>query len=276
MASEPSPELVEELYGAPLEDFVARRDAAAKSLRSSGDRAGADAVKKLRKPSVSAAAVNRLARDAPDEVSSLLAAGEALRQAQLGGGSDRDTIRSAAADERAAVERLVSEAGAYGLSPSSLEEVRSTLHAAALDEDLREEVRRGVLVEPRQAVGLGPFGAAVARPRPSPKGGGQDESTKGGPAGRGSDETAASSDDDRADEAAARAAAAAEKERRREAKERVKAAKAALREAEKAAKAAERERDRAAKALDKADKAATTAAEELDRRREELEAAESA
>src|SRR5207249_1478034 len=88
---------------APPGEFVARRDARAKELRKAGDRAGADAVKKLRKPSVAAAAVNRLAREAADEVAGLLAAGEALRQAQLGGG-DREAIRSAAHDEREAVE----------------------------------------------------------------------------------------------------------------------------------------------------------------------------
>src|SRR4051794_34854260 len=161
--AEPDAEIAEELYGAPLEEFIARRDARAKELRKGGDRAAADAVKKLRKPSVSAAAVNRLARDASDDVSALVGAGEALRQAQLGGG-DRDAIRSAAADEREAVDRLVREAGAYGLSAAALDEVRSTLHAAALDESVREDVRRGVLVEPRQAMGFGGFGAAVTRP----------------------------------------------------------------------------------------------------------------
>src|SRR4051794_27403411 len=182
--AEPDAEIAEELYGAPLDEFIARRDARAKELRRGGDRAAADAVKKLRKPSVSAAAVdrlargaphgvaaplgaaaavNRLARDASDDVSALLGAGEALRQAHLGGG-DRDAIRSAAADEREAVDRLVREAGAYGLSAAALDEVRSTLHAAALDDSVREDVRRGVLVEPRQAMGFGGFGATVTRP----------------------------------------------------------------------------------------------------------------
>src|SRR3954452_8793063 len=123
--AEPDAEIAEELYGAPLEEFIARRDARAKELRKAGDRAAADAVKKLRKPSVSAAAVNRLARSAPDDVSGLLAAGEALRQAQLGGG-DRDAIRAAARDEREAVEALVAQAGR--LSPAVAEEVRETLH----------------------------------------------------------------------------------------------------------------------------------------------------
>src|SRR5205085_11546398 len=54
--SEAPPDVVDELYAAPPDEFVARRDARAKELRASGDRAAvADAVKKLRKPSVSAA-----------------------------------------------------------------------------------------------------------------------------------------------------------------------------------------------------------------------------
>lgn len=40
-----------DLYGGPLEEFVRRRDALAKDLRAAGDRDGAAAVKRLRKPS---------------------------------------------------------------------------------------------------------------------------------------------------------------------------------------------------------------------------------
>jgi hypothetical protein len=286
--AELDPEIVEELYGTPFDEFVARRDARAKELRSGGDRAAADGVKKLRKPSVSAAAVNRLARDATDSVSSLLAAGEALRQAQLGGG-DRDAIRSAASEEREAVDRLVAEAGAYGLSPAALDEVRSTLHAAALDDSVREDVRRGVLVEPRQAMGLGGLGATVSRPRagraPAPE---AEPAASPGPKRRRKAATKCGDEGDRknaaaeakqaaeAERKAAAAERAAEAERKRAAKERVRAAKAALREAEKAAKAAERERDQAARALEKAERAAEAAREEADRAGAELEAAESA
>src|SRR3954469_1939528 len=158
--SEAPPDVVDELYGAPPDEFIARRDARAKELRKE-DRAAADAVKKLRRPSVSAAAVNRLARESGDDVEALLAAGEALRQAQLGGG-DRDAIRAAARDEREAVEKLVREAGK--LSPAAGGGVRETLRAAATDEDVRELVRRGVLTEARQAVGLGGFGATAPTP----------------------------------------------------------------------------------------------------------------
>ena len=293
--------VADELYGAEPGEFVARRDAMAKELRASGDRTGADAVKKLRKPSVSAAVVNRLARAASDDVSALLAAGEALRQAQLGGG-DRDAIRAAARDEREAVETLVSQAGRA--SPAVLEEVRSTLHAAASDDEARELIRRGVLTEARQAAGFGGFpapsrdsegskqlaGEGGGEAKPRRKGGGAASSGSSGRAPAGSGRAPASSgrapakaaaSRPSADEAAAareRAAAErkAEAERKKAVKERVRAAKAALRDAEKDAKAAERERVAAEKALAKATREAERASGEVTRRREELEAAERA
>jgi hypothetical protein len=230
--------LVDELYGAPPDEFTARRDARVKELRKS-DRAAADAIKKLRRPSVSAAAVNQLVRRAPDDVEALLAAGEALRQAQLGGG-DRDAIRAAARDEREAVERLVGQAGK--LSPAALEEVRETLHAAATDEEAREQVRRGVLTEAKQAVGLGGFGAVAPAPAPaSPKK--KKQSTT-----------------EQREREAERQRRAAEAERKRAAKERVKEARASLRDAEKALSRAEREAESARAAVE--------------RRRDELEQAE--
>jgi hypothetical protein len=247
----------DELYGAPPDEFVKRRDAKAKELRKAGDREGADAVKKLRKPSVSAAVVNGLVRSASDDVEALLAAGEALRQAQLGGG-DRDAIRAAARDEREGVEALVSRAGK--LSPAVLEEVRETLHAAASDDEARDLIRRGVLTEARRAAGFGGFGMAAPPPEPAKKSPPKQKKT---------------TPDDRATEreraAAERKRAAAERkaeaERKKAAKERITVAKAALRDAEKAATAAE-------KALAEAERAAGDAADEVERRRKELEDAE--
>ena len=249
-------EVVDELYGAPLDEFTARRDARAKELRKS-DRAQADAIKKLRKPTVAADAVNQLARRSPDDVEALLAAGSALRQAQLGGG-DRDAIRSAARDEREAVERLVSDAASHGASPAIQEEVRGTLHAAALEDETRERVRRGVLTQARQAVGLGGFGTAPAPSPPRPR--------------KKTPNRAPKSDDDAA---AKQRAAEAEAERRRAANERVKQARAALKEAEKEATKADRERTQAQTALDRAEKAAAKAEQQVERRKQELEAAES-
>jgi hypothetical protein len=261
MAEAPE-DIVDELYDAPVDEFIARRDARAKELRKS-DRSVADAVKKLRKPSVSAAAVNRLVRSSPDDTEALLAAGEALRQAQLGGG-DRDAVRSAARDEREAVEKLVGAAG--GLSPGALEEVRETLHAAASDDEARELVRRGVLTEALRPMGFGAFGVVSGRGARSARGSG---SAPAKPKPKPKPDPKA----DRARAAEAKRQAAAERkaeaERRRAAKERVKAARAALRDAEKAAAAAE-------KVLERADREASAARDEVDRRRQELEDAERA
>src|SRR4051794_15461213 len=162
--AEPDAEIAEQLYGAPLDEFIARRDARAKELRRGGDRAAADAIKKLRKPSVSAAAVNRLAREARDDVEALLGAGEALRQARCGGG-DRGATQAAARDEREAVERLVGQAGK--LSPAVLEEVRETLRAAATDDAARAAIARGILTEARRPTGLGGFGVAAGPETPA-------------------------------------------------------------------------------------------------------------
>jgi hypothetical protein len=257
--AEPPPDVVDQLYSAPPDQFVALRDARAKELRKE-DRAAADAVKRLRKPSVSAGAVNQLARRSADDVEALLAAGEALRQAQLGGG-DREAVRAAARDERDAVERLVEEAGS-GLSPAACEEVRETLHAAASDDEARELIRRGVLTEARQAVGFGGFGRAVAQPKR--KGSGRDRGPSTEEKG-----SAAKANADAEEKRKADAEREAEADRKRAARERVKAARAALRDAEKAATAAGRDRDQAQRALEQAER-------EVERRREDLKAAEDA
>jgi hypothetical protein len=277
MAAEAPRDVADELYGAPLAEFTARRDARAKEMRKE-DRAAANAVKRLRKPSVAAWAVNQLRRRSPDDLEALLAAGEALRQAQLGGG-DRDAIRAAAADEREAVERLVGDAAealrseASGVSDATLEAVRGTLHAAASDDEARELIRRGALTEARQAVGLGGFGAFSGA---APSGSGS--AAPGGSSTRKSTDPKPRKDGGRTSAAKEEAAAAfeAETERKRAAKERVKAARAVLRDAERDAAAADRARNQAAKALERAERAAAAAHEEVERRGRELEVAEDA
>jgi hypothetical protein len=99
----------------------------------------------------------------------LLKAGESLRKAheKLMAGGQQGELRAAADKERELVadlveraEPLLSEAGKP--SPANLERVRNTLHAVATDEELRSELEAGRVVKDREAVGLGPFGAAPA------------------------------------------------------------------------------------------------------------------
>ena len=161
------------LYGADLDAFVRERTAAAKELRGEGKRAEAAAAAKLAKPSVAAWIVNRVARDTPDLVGELLDAGASLREVQLGAGSAAD-LRTAAEAQEAALRAVMRQAEKVAADRGSaaggtLDRVRETLHAAALDADLAEQVRRGVLVREQRAVGF-PAGIAIPaeRRRPAP------------------------------------------------------------------------------------------------------------
>ncbi|MDX6682273.1 MAG: hypothetical protein QOG94_2312 [Solirubrobacteraceae bacterium] len=169
---------VDDLYGLPFDRFVAERGALAKALRSARERERAAQVAALRKPSVAAWAVNQLVRTQHDAVAELYAAGDALRDAQadlLAGRGDGRALRAAGEAERAAVQRLVETArglltsDGHELSETVVERVADTLHAAALDEHAREQVREGRLERELRHVGLGlgeaPAPAAGSAPK---------------------------------------------------------------------------------------------------------------
>ncbi|MCW2616207.1 MAG: transposase, partial [Frankiales bacterium] len=120
-----------DLYALDPEEFTAARDVAAKAAKSDGDAAAAKALKALRKPSVSAWVVNRLAVEQRDLLDQLLALGPALAQAQSGGRADE--LRALGRQRRELVEAVTSSAvGAVGrpVSTAVREEVASTLEAA--------------------------------------------------------------------------------------------------------------------------------------------------
>ncbi|HET6865438.1 MAG TPA: hypothetical protein VFH80_05925 [Solirubrobacteraceae bacterium] len=154
----------DELYGLPLDRFVPERTALARELRRAGRREEASEVAALRKPSVAAWAVNQLVRTQGKGVDELFEAGDALRAAHdqvLAGSADAGSLRTGVARERAAVEALSKLAGGlltsdgHELSPTIIERVSETLHAAALDDDARAQVRDGRLERELRHVGLG-------------------------------------------------------------------------------------------------------------------------
>jgi hypothetical protein len=159
---------VDELYGVPREEFVAARTGLARKLAAEGDKEGAAEVKRLKKPSVAAAAVNLAARRHPEAVVRLLDAGTELRHAQeeaLGGGSAeglREATRNLASvvDE---VAKLAAKEG--GVSAAQRDRIVTTLRAAATDDDAADLLRRGVLVEDLEVAGFG-MGDAPLPPRP--------------------------------------------------------------------------------------------------------------
>ena len=161
MAADPVDEAADRLYGLPFEDFIPERDARARELRKAGEKEAAAEVAKLPKPGQVAWAANQLARGGADE---LLEAGEALREAQLGGGG-REALRAATAAERAAVDALVRSApkpGGRALSRAARDRLRALLGAVARDESVREAFVAGRLVDEPSAGGAWPSGDVVA------------------------------------------------------------------------------------------------------------------
>jgi hypothetical protein len=150
-------EIIDRLYGLPLGEFTRARDQAASELRGEGRREEADQVKALRKPTVAAAAVNRLVRDHRAEVEGFLRAAEALRDAQLAGKGD---VVEATRREREALRSLVRSGG---------DAVRQTLLAAAADSAAAEELRQGRLHRELEPAGFTALlsQVQVAAPRPA-------------------------------------------------------------------------------------------------------------
>jgi hypothetical protein len=180
----------DELYGLPDAEFTPARDALAKRLRAEKRREDADAVKALRRPSVAAGAINRAVREhGADEV---LAAGEALRaahEALLSGGGDAARVREAMARERDAVRDFTRLALGEGASEATQERVRATLHAASVDDDVREALTAGRLEREAEA-GTDPMALLAAS---AGKVGGRRAGGASGSAGSASGKSAATS-----------------------------------------------------------------------------------
>jgi hypothetical protein len=170
MAQAPD-DTIDRLYGLALDAFIGERDALARELRNMGKRGEAAAVKALAKPTIAAWAVNQAVRSQPQAARELWEAGDALAAAQeavLSGKGSGSDLRSATERERMAVEPLVDAARGLltssggDLSETTIERVRETLHAAAIDPDAREEVAAGRATRERSPRGL--FGGEPAPP----------------------------------------------------------------------------------------------------------------
>ena len=142
----------DDLYGLPLGEFTAARDALAKRLRGEKRREDADFVKGLKRPSVAAGAINLAVRE--HGADDLLAAGEELRAAHgalLDGSGDAAAVREATAREREAVREFARLALGDDASAATEEKVRATLHAASVDDDVRELLEAGRLEREAEA-----------------------------------------------------------------------------------------------------------------------------
>jgi len=269
-------QVADELYGLPPSAFREARDERAGQARAAGERDLADAIRKLRRPTVSAWLVNRLAREAPGQVDELLELGESLREAQQALAGDR--LRELSTQRRRLVTGLVQEArrlaeqAGQPFSASAEREVQDTLEAALADPAVADAVRSGRLTTALSYAGLGAVdvdGAVAVWPEPV------EQPRRAAPAG------------DREREARRPAAS---KRRPRDAgtapgdREEAKAAERARREAEAAeraqreAEAAERNRQEAAEdvreaqaSLDEAEREVTSAREQHEARQRRID-----
>jgi hypothetical protein len=146
-------EELDRLYGLPLGEFTPARDRLAAELREQGDRGAATQLKKLRRPTLSAWAVNQLVRSRRSDIQELLSVGDDVRAAQRAAlsGDTAKGMRDITLRRRRVVDRLIdraevllAEAG-HATGRSTLDKVGDTLMAATVDEKAAEAVRAGRL-----------------------------------------------------------------------------------------------------------------------------------
>jgi hypothetical protein len=159
---------VDQLYELEPGQFVAARDGLARRLRAGGDREAAEAVKKLRRPTVVAWALNQVARSRPDEVAELIAAGTAVGRAQaqaLGGGAPAE-LREATRRRRQIASELARAATELA-GAAHHDEAVATIDAASFDPEVAELLRRGRLTRelpPPSGFGLAAMPDAPGEP----------------------------------------------------------------------------------------------------------------
>jgi hypothetical protein len=152
---------LDRLYGLPREEFTSARNALVSELKKAGRKDEADEVQALKKPSVSAWAVNQLARQHPEEVAELVKAGDALRKAQrdvLAGKTGAD-VREASRAQHELADELVDAARQIlaGATQATAQKISGTLRAASTDPAAAKLLRKGRLSEDVESVGFGPL-----------------------------------------------------------------------------------------------------------------------
>jgi hypothetical protein len=258
---------LDRLYGLPLDEFTAARNDLAKRLRKAGDKDGAERVAKLRKPSITAWAINQAARGSPDEIQALIDAGRELFEAQKAalGGKAGDRFEAAQTRQRDAVRvvvrtsRSILEESGHAANEQAAERIAATLRAASVDEAGQQLLEKGRFDEDFEGGGMLLLaGLTPSVPRP-PRTAGSSAKAKERPPARRKDELAAARQ-------ALREAQAVERETRRSAERAEKDAGRAREEADDALAAADQAEQHAAAARAQA----AAAAEGVDKAQERL------
>lgn len=281
-------EAADQVYSAPLAEFVATRDTLAKQAT---DRGVAARIKNLRKPTVAAWVANQVARQHPDDVQQLVQNGVDMRTAT--GERDGKRLRELSAQGRDLVNTLlrharkIASAAGQPMSAEVNEAVNDTLRAAMADPRAADALISGRLTRPLEHVGFGMPDASGAsadvisleRVRSARKKSADDEA----PRRRAPKERTAKSRTAAKEEAPAEPETGDAEQELTEAEAELEAAEAVVeqltagrREARQRVAEVKRARDEAQTGVKRAQRSHDDAEEELERIRRQLEAAEEA
>jgi hypothetical protein len=153
---------LQQLFAARPADFVRVRNELSRRLRKEGRRDDAAEAGKLRRPPVTAAALNQVAREQPQLIEALLDEGTRLRDAmQRAIKGNAVDVRPAQAAERRAADAVVSAARqrleqlGQRDTDAATQRISNTVRAAALDDSLAQRLRDGMLDSDAVASGFG-------------------------------------------------------------------------------------------------------------------------
>lgn len=150
------PGAADELFALPPKDFTRRRNEMAKQLKAGGDNQGAQAVAALPKPSLSAWALNQVARWNSKMIKELVRIDETLRKP----GSSTE-FRRASGQRNRIVRDIVDTASdilqnnGHTAGAAVVQKLTQTLLAIGTDEEARQALVHGRLVKDLDPGGLG-------------------------------------------------------------------------------------------------------------------------
>jgi len=150
------PEAAEPLFELAPEEFTAERDRIAKEMKKQGEDEASAQVKALKRPSVTAYALNLVSRRHPDLVEAMLEADEQLRTAK-----SRTDMDKAKADRQKAIAAISGKATSLladqdrPVTAQVKERLTETLLAVATDDETRELLKSGHLLKEAEAGGFG-------------------------------------------------------------------------------------------------------------------------
>ncbi|GHH71663.1 hypothetical protein GCM10018781_33310 [Kitasatospora indigofera] len=261
-------QVADELYGLAPADFTAARDEAAGRARRAGDRALAERIRALRRPTTAAWLANLLVRAHPTETAALLDLGQALRAAQdqLAGAELRDLLVRRHQVVLALVAQALDEARNAGrpAGDGPAQELTETLEAALADPSAAAALaagRLGTALGPGAEPSL-PTGGTKSRPTAAAEAAAVSSPGAGRTRGESTpDEPRPGAERDRSE------AEAAEEARLADLAGQVKRARKDAKQAEKRAAAAQGEADRAQYAAEESDEAVQRARAALEQAR---------